>query len=337
MSTDRWERLPGWLAQQADARSATLQSVSRLSGGAIQENWAIDVAFGGGNRPGLQRLVLRMDAPSRLTVSRSRSEEFALLQAAHAAGAAVPEPLWLCPDPSLLGTPFFIVRRLEGIASGQRLVADDSLVPDRARLAERLGRELARIHSITPPRTDLAFLGAPGQAPARALIDEFRSWVDRRGVPEPTLEWGLRWLERHAPPGAGVVLCHNDFRTGNYLVAEGELTGILDWEFAGWGDPLADIGWFCAPCWRFGRRAAEAGGIGRMEDFLQGYQAQSGTLVDRRQIPYWMAMGTMRWAVIALQQAERHLRGGEPSLELALTGHLVPELELDLLEMTREP
>jgi hypothetical protein len=49
-----------------------------------------------------------------------------------------------------------------------------------------------------------------------------------------------------------------------------------------------------------------------------------------------MAMATMRWATIALEQAERHLTGNETSLELALTAHLVPELELDLLEMTRE-
>ena len=47
-------------------------------------------------------------------------------------------------------------------------------------------------------------------------------------------------------------------------------------------------------------------------------------------------MATLRWAIIALQQAERHVSGGETSLELALTAHVVPGLELDLLAMTRE-
>jgi hypothetical protein len=42
-------------------------------------------------------------------------------------------------------------------------------------------------------------------------------------------------------------------------------------------------------------------------------------------------MGAVRWAVIALQQGERHLTGGEESLELALTGLRAPEMELDAL------
>jgi aminoglycoside phosphotransferase (APT) family kinase protein len=120
------------------------------------------------------------------------------------------------------------------------------------------------------------------------------------------------------------------------MVAEGRVSGILDWEFAAWGDRMADIGWFCAPCWRFGARTAEAGGIGQIDDFLTGYEAESGVVIDRRQLPYWLAMATMRWAIIALQQAARHVNGGETNLELALTAHIVPELELDILEMTRE-
>ena len=48
------------------------------------------------------------------------------------------------------------------------------------------------------------------------------------------------------------TLIHRDYRTGNYLVDGGRLTAALDWEFAGWGDPREDIGWFTARCWRFG-------------------------------------------------------------------------------------
>jgi hypothetical protein len=45
-------------------------------------------------------------------------------------------------------------------------------------------------------------------------------------------------------------------------------------------------------------------------------------------------MAHLNWAVIALQQAERHLSGEEASLMLALTGHIVPELEYEILTMT---
>lgn len=331
------DALARWLAVEAGAASARVEALAKLSGGAIQENWALDAAFDGGPFAGRQHLVVRTDAPSAVAASRGRAEEFALFKAAHQAGVTVPEPLWLCTDPGITGRPFFVMRRVAGTGAGHRLVKDDALIPDRPALLRGLGVELARIHTIRPPRADLAFLGAPPQAPALAAIAGFRAWLDRQETAYPVLEWGLRWLERNAPVPERIVLNHNDFRTGNYMVADGRVSGVLDWEFAGWGDPLADIGWLFAPCWRFGARARVAGGVGEPEDFLAGYEAESGTRVDRARLPYWIAFATLRWAVIALQQANRHVRGGETSLELALTAHVVPDLELDLLEMTREP
>jgi ATP:corrinoid adenosyltransferase len=46
---------------------------------------------------------------------------------------------------------------------------------------------------------------------------------------------------------------------------------------------------------------------------------------------YWEVMAMLRWSVIALQQAQRHLSGEESSLELALTGRMLPEMEYDML------
>ena len=85
------------------------------------------------------------------------------------------------------------------------------------------------------------------------------------------------------------VLCHRDFRTGNYMVTAespqgGGLTGILDWEFAGWGAPMEDVAWFCAKCWRFGVNESEAGGISRRENFYRGYREASGREIDHRAV-----------------------------------------------------
>jgi hypothetical protein len=46
-------------------------------------------------------------------------------------------------------------------------------------------------------------------------------------------------------------------------------------------------------------------------------------------------MAHIRWAVIALQQAQRHLSGVERSLELALTGRIVAELEQEIIALTK--
>ena len=130
------------------------------------------------------------------------------------------------------------------------------------------------------------------------------------------------------------MLCHRDFRTGNYLVDESGLTAILDWEFAGWGDPMEDIGWFCAKCWRFGQNAREAGGIGARADFYRGYERRSGRRIASERVRYWEIMAHARWALIALLQGERHVSGAELSLDLALTGRRAAELEYELIRMT---
>ena len=57
---------------------------------------------------------------------------------------------------------------------------------------------------------------------------------------------------------------------------------------------------------------------------------------DRAQVRYREVMAHVNWAVIAIQQADRHVSGEENSLLLALTGHIVPELEWEILNMTEQ-
>lgn len=324
-----------FIADAAGAASAEIMRVDLLVGGAVQENWALDVDIIGGPHAGRLECVLRCDSPTKgVAISHGRAQEFALLKTVFAAGITVPEPLWLCEDRALIGRPFFIVRRIRGAAAAHLLVKGDRFGGDRVQLAERLGRELGRIHSVRPPQPALDFLPWYEEAPALRLIASHRTFLDEHHTAHPALEWGLRWLERHAPARGTIVLCHRDFRTGNYMVDENGLTGILDWEFAGWSDPFEDIGWFCARCWRFGRFDREAGGIGARQDFYRGYEAEFGQPIDHGAVRYWEVMAHMTWAIISIQQAERHVSGKEDSLLLALTGHIVPELEWEILNMT---
>lgn len=330
----RKEALEGFLARASGATVVRVVEARPLVGGAIQENWYLGAEFEGPRGQGGQELVLRTDARSRVSVSHGREHEFALLRAAYEAGVRVPEPLWLCRDPAVLGKPFYLMRYVPGTAAGHVIVKETSLGGDRLALAERLGEELARIHAIHPPRPDLDFLEVPESSPALDAVARYRTYLTGHGHPYPALEWGLRWCELNAPATDGLVLTHQDFRTGNYLVDQGGLTAILDWEFCAWGDPMSDIGWFCAKCWRFGRDDMEAGGIGPRAPFYRGYERVSGRAIDEVAVAYWEVMAHLRWAVIALQQGARHLSGEEPSLELALTGRRVAELEFEVLQLT---
>lgn len=325
------ETVADFIARAAEADSASVLELARLGGGTIQENYALELEIAGGDMSGRQSLVLRTDSPSRVSVSLSRAHEFAVMRAAFDVGVTVPEPLWLCQDRSVIGKDFYIMRRAAGTASARELVRGSMADEARELLVERLGEELARLHMIEPPIDALAFLAIPDQSPALARIALYRQYLDTLPAPQPVLEWGLRWLEHNAPQKDRLVLCHSDYRTGNYMVEGTELRGILDWEFASWSDPHEDLSWFCARCWRFGAWEREAGGMGSRTAFYRGYERTSGHSVDASVIPYWEVMAAVRWAIIALQQAQRHLSGEQSSLELALTGRMVPEMELDML------
>ena len=323
--------LARFLATASGADAVEVTSFAPLRGGAIQENWAVDARFSGGTVAGEQRLVLRTAAPTGVVASLGRLEEFAVLKAAFAAGVTVPQPLWASNAPEIMGKPFFMMRRVDGTAAAHRITRDRALDPALPAIAETLGGELARIHTIRPPRADLAFLIPHEKVGPMQQVAAFRAYLDRHPTPRPVLEWGIRWLETHVPPPANPVLCHHDFRTGNYMLNGAAVTGILDWEFAGWGDPHEDIGWFCSKGWRFARLDREAGGIAERSPFYRGYERASGRSIDPQRVFFWEVLASVRWAVIALQQSDRYMIAGERNLDLALTGRRATECELEVL------
>ena len=143
------QQLAGWLAAQAGAAAVRIDNLRKLSGGAIQENWAADLVIDGGPHAGTLAAVIRCDAPSGVSESHTRAQEFALLSAAFAAGVTVPEPLW-AGDGRVFGRDFFVMRRAGGTAAGHRLVKEAAPGGDRAALVRRLGEEIARIQQVQP-------------------------------------------------------------------------------------------------------------------------------------------------------------------------------------------
>ena len=176
-----------FLAAASGACTVEITALMPLRGGALQENWALDVRFSGGVLDGEQRLVVRRSAATGVAASLTRLQEFAVQKAAFAGGVTVPEPLSASEGSAICGKPFFIMRRVPGIAAPERITGDEALDPALPALAERLGRELARIHTIRPRRPDLAFLTCTETGPIRQIAG-FRAYLDGHPIPRPVLE-----------------------------------------------------------------------------------------------------------------------------------------------------
>jgi len=328
--------LADYIAIQTHASHVQVEDFNRLSGGAIQDNYALSLLLEGGDQPGRQHYVVRCDAPSGVSASLTRPQEFAVLKQAFGAGVTVPQPFWLCDDKRVIGQSFYVMSRAAGTASPQKLVGGELSEAQGSELARQFGRELGRLHQIRPPVSGLAFLAVPAGSAARTRIDLYRDYLAAIDEPHPVLEWALNWLEDNQPDSGPLTLCHCDFRTGNYMVDQGRLTAVLDWEFATWSDPAEDLGWLCSRSWRFGADDREVGGIGHKYDLFSGYEEATGETPDPNRVAYWEVMALVRWAMIALQQAGRHLSGEQSSLELALTGRMLPQMEYDLLQQISE-
>jgi len=298
----------------------TVRDLHRLSGGASRVTCAFELEVSGAPP---RRLILQMERGEAATEGGKVPMERALLEAAHAAGVPVPAVVAMGVHDAV-GADWLVVERLEGETIPRKILRDAAWGEARRALAAQCGRALAGIHTIDPD----TIAGLP---PADPLGNPL-PYLDALGEVRPALELGVRWLDAHRLEGGPRVTLHGDFRFGNFMVGPEGLRGVLDWELAHAGDAAEDIGWLCAPAWRFGGRA-EVGGFGALDEFLAAYESAGGARVEPDRVHWWQVYATVKWATICALQASAHLSGATRSVELAAIGRRVCESEWDLFAL----
>jgi aminoglycoside phosphotransferase (APT) family kinase protein len=306
---------PAWLAEVGERLGGEVVGARLLPGGASKEAWAVDLRTAGGTEP---VLVRRAAGGVIHEATLPLADEFRVLEAAQAAGVAVPRPIAYLGE--LDGREAFAMERVEGETIGRRIVRDPP-----PGLPLQMAEQLARIHAIpadglpVPPQGD--------------VLARFRDELDSVEEPHPAIELGLHWLAERLPRGRPAAVCHGDFRIGNLVVGPTGLTHVLDWEFAHLGDPVEDVAWPLVRAWRFGADDRRLGGVGEVEPYLARYNELTGREITLQELDVWEVLGNVKWAVGSLTQSRRHLRGEERSVELAVLGRLAAEKEWELLRL----
>jgi len=291
----------------ASLDGAAVSELTRLSGGASRETWRFLA-------DGVARIVQRQRAGDQ----RDMMIEAGVVRAAGAVGVPAAE---LLAAERLDGGAFMVLEAIEGETIARKILRDERFERARQALPAQLGTALARVHQI--PVDSVDGLDETDQ------IASYTEVYDQLGQPSPTLELVRRWLIDHRPDSVRRCVVHGDFRLGNVIVDDDGLAAVIDWELAHIGDPMEDLGWLCVKAWRFGM-APPVAGLGQYEQLFEAYEAASGIPVDPDVVRWWEVLGTWKWAIMCITQANAHRSGLARSHELAAIGRRVCENEHDL-------
>jgi aminoglycoside phosphotransferase (APT) family kinase protein len=287
-----------------------VSELTRLSGGASRETWRV-VADG-------TPLILQRQRSGDI---RDMAVEVAAVRAARAAGVPVAEVVAAGGPDSPLGASFMVQTFVPGETIARKILRDDQFAAARRVLPAQFGDALVRLHTIDPS-------AVPGLA-STDQVQQYRDTLDTLGQPHPTFELVFHWLEANRPPAGRQVVVHGDFRLGNVMVGDDGLRAVLDWELVHLSDPMEDLGWLCVRAWRFGSPQPVAG-VGEYQQLFDAYAAAAGTPVDPDVVRWWEVLGTLKWGIMCILQANSHLSGAARSHELAAIGRRVCENEHDL-------
>ena len=307
--------------------------LNRISGGQSNPTYFVDY--------GRRRLVLRKKPGGTILKGAHAIErEYRVLKALAPTDVPVPGALLLHEDPDLLGTPFYLMERLDG-----RVFSDCSLpgiTPgERREIYMAMAETLAKLHRVDPEKIGLGDYGRPGNYFERQLARWSQQLRQSESPPIPELYELMDWLGRNMPPNDGrASLAHGDFRLGNLMFHPNEprIIGVLDWELSTLGHPLADLGFCCMP-WH--TSPTEYGGILGLDtnkmgipdekDFIACYFTEAGG--ESTLLPFHIAFALFRFAVIFVGIADRALTGTAADANAEMLAPLAERFAVRALEV----
>ncbi|AEI82282.1 phosphotransferase enzyme family protein (plasmid) [Cupriavidus necator N-1] len=283
--------------------------VRPLSGGQSNPTFVIDTGSGS--------LVLRKQPPGKLLPSaHAIDREFRVMAALADSGVPVPRMLAFCEEPSVVGTPFFLMEYVKG-----RNFTDPTLPGlakgERQEVYADINRVLATLHAVDYRAVGLDTFGRPGNYFARQIDRWTRQYRESTREPVAAMESLIEWLPANIPDGDETRLVHGDFRMDNLILhpTEPRVTAVLDWELSTLGHPLADLSYYCM-CWRvppeLWRGVAGVDilslGIPPEHAFVEDYCRARG-ISDIRHWDFYLAYNLFRMAAI-LQGVSARAAGG---------------------------
>jgi aminoglycoside phosphotransferase (APT) family kinase protein len=263
--------------------------------------------------------------------------EARLLRALRDTPARVPGVLAVGEDEQVIGSPFYVMEKIEGDVIVTSMPPALDSPEQRLATAHELIDALVEIHAVDWRAVGLEGFGKPTGYLERQLRRFLGLWEINKTREIPAVESVAAWLGENMPESGPATIVHGDFRLGNTIFAPGapaRLAAVLDWEMATIGDPLADLGYLCM-MWteaddpRGGMRDS-LGAVTRAEGFpnragmIERYEQRSGRSMS--DIRWYMTLALWKSVVFMEGNYKRAIAGATDDPYLKAFGEGVLEL-----------
>jgi aminoglycoside phosphotransferase (APT) family kinase protein len=325
-------RLAEWLAAVLPAGAEPVVTLHNGvdANGMSSETLILDVAWTEGGERRLGEYVARVaPAPHDFPVFPTyalHDQYDAIRIVGETTDVPVPQVRWMEPTGEVLGTPFFLMDRIDGLVPQDVLPYNfgDNWLHDaphehQRRLQDATVDVLARLHAIPDAAERFSFLDPvhPGETPLARNLARTRAWYDFAVADigrSPLVERGLAWLEAHLPDTDEAVLCWGDSRIGNVLYRDFEPVGVLDWEMAALGPRELDLSWivFAHQVFETITGMLELPGMPhflREEDVLATYAERTGVQVG--DLHWYHVYNAVQWCIVFMRTGARQIHFGE--------------------------
>jgi aminoglycoside phosphotransferase (APT) family kinase protein len=246
-------------------------------------------------------------------------------------GVPVPAMLWMDEDGEATGRPLYVVEKIAGEIPTQW--TSDQFFANNT-LKESTSRQLmdicARIHTVP---VELAPEGLRGSGASSFAMVDYWHEIYRNDMlePVPTLDWGFAWLYQNKDRiSERQTILHGDFRTGNYIMRDGKVVAVLDFEDAHIGDPVQDLAHFALRLFR--GRTRQPSGLLPLREVVAVYEDKSGWSVPIEAFHFWSVFEAVYCAITQHRAASLFARNRTNDSRYPALGYQARHLDRYVLD-----
>ena len=321
------EAVEGYLRERIDDLPEDELKVRQFPSGASNLTYLLRI---GGWEGVLRRPPLGPVPPKAHDMGR----EFRILSRIHPHFPLAPKPYLFCDDESVIGAPFYVMERREGVIIDDSFPEEIEPTPELCRgLSETICDTLVRLHAVSWEKAGLGDLGRP----EGFLERQVKGWISRydQAKTDEIEEVGplTEWLVKGIPESPDPTIIHNDYKLNNLILDRDDPTqpvALLDWEMTTIGDPLVDLAvslsYYIEPddperLKRVMPTVTDSPGFMTKEEFVDRYAERSGR--DLSEMHWYMVFGYFKLAAIIQQIYARWKKGQTKDERFATFGERV--------------